>query len=113
MDEDTKRLCAKACIEYCENGYVSEDLYKSFMEGHGKLNYSDQKRINTFMRDFIKQYIKDYNLPWRDNRYIYGKAYGFEIITCIDAFPKEGHIGLIQSEPVDIGTMECTPIKYF
>lgn len=113
MDENIKQLCEKACIEYCENGYVSEELYKDFIQGHGKLCYPDKEQANSFMRDFIHQYIWDHSLPWKNNTYLFGEAYGFGIITCIDAIPKEGHIGLIQSEPVDIGTMECTPIKYF
>ena len=103
MDEETKRFYEKVCIEYCENGCVSEDLYKIFMKAHGKLKYRDEKQVNAFMRDFIKHYIQDHNLPWRDNRYLYGEAYELHIFTNIDELPKETALGdlrfkIIESE---------------
>lgn len=93
MDEKMKRLFEKACIEYCETGCVSEDLYKDFMKEHGKLCYPDKEQANSFMRNFIHQYILDHNLSWKNNTCLFGEAYGLGIITCIDAVPKEGWIG--------------------
>lgn len=92
MDESAKQLCEKVCVEYCENGYVSEPVYENFIENHNKLNYPDLEQANTYMRNFIQQYIKDNNLPWRNNCYLYGEAYGFKIFTEINELPKEVQI---------------------
>lgn len=100
MDENVQQICQKACIEYCEDGFVSESTYKSFMSVHDKVSYPDQEQINAFMRNFIEQYIKDRNLPWRSNRCLYGEVYGLGIITCIDAIPKEGWIGPFHFETI-------------
>lgn len=92
MDNRLLELCEKACIEYCKNGFVSEDPYKDFIREHKRLCYSDQEQINSYMRSFIEKYIKGHNLPWRDNRYLYGEAYGMNIIFNIDEIPKEVRI---------------------
>lgn len=98
MDEEMRKLCERVCIEYCENGIISEDLYKTFMKEHSNLRYPDIEKANAFMRDFIDRYIKEHDLSWRCNRYLYGEAYGFKIFTEIDELPKNGHFGFVPFE---------------
>lgn len=101
MDEEIKEICKKSCIEYCENGFVSESVYEDFMVKHSKLSYSDRKQVDSFMRGFIEQYIRDHNLPWRNNRMLYGVVHEVNIFTDIDELPKEGYIGPFHFEIIE------------
>lgn len=98
MNEEMRKLCERVCIEYCESGIVSEDLYKTFMKEHSNLRCPDMEKADAIMRDFIDRYIKEHNLSWRCNQYLYGEAYGFKIFTEIDEPPKNGHFGFVPFE---------------
>lgn len=63
MDGNVQQICQKACIEYCDNGIISETTYKNFMSAYDNLSFPDQEQMNSFMRNFIERYIKEQNLP--------------------------------------------------
>lgn len=44
MDEEMRKLFERVCIEYCESGIISEDLYKTFMKKHSNLRYPDMEK---------------------------------------------------------------------
>ena len=93
MDNELLELCEKACIEYCENGYVSESVFNSLMKDHEVLTLNDSETMKAYMRNFIKKYIQNHNLPWRSNTCIssltsLGICYSF----ILSELPKEIYI---------------------
>lgn len=71
MDGSIQQICQKACVEYCEDGFVSEPVFNSLMEHYESLNFSDGEEVKTFMRNFIAYYIKVNNLSWKSNTCIF------------------------------------------
>lgn len=93
MDEVLKEICKKACVEYCENGFVSEPVFNSLINYYESINFNDSEEMKAFMRNFIVNYIQANNLPCRNNTCIYtltssGVLRGF----IISKVPKDLHI---------------------
>lgn len=93
MDENVKQLCKKACIEYCEDGFVSEPVFDSLMKHYELLNFNEGEEIKAFMRNFISDYIQVNNLSWKSNTCICAST-SLGVLRCfiISEIPKNLHI---------------------
>ena len=98
MDEEMRKLCERVCIEYCENGIISEDLYKTFMKEHSNLRYPDMEKANAFMRDFIDRYIKEHDLSWRCTGIFMGKLMDLRFLLRLMSSQKTGILVLFHSK---------------
>ena len=63
MNETVRQLCEKACAEYCENGFISEEIFNALMKYYESLNFRDGEEMKAFMRNIIASHSEDSKVP--------------------------------------------------
>lgn len=63
MNETVQQLCEKACAEYCENGFISEEIFNALMKCYESLNFRDGEEMKAFMRNIIASHNEDSKAP--------------------------------------------------
>ena len=63
MNKTVQQLCEKACTEYCENGFISEEIFNALMKCYESLNFRDSEEMKAFMRNIVANHSEDSNVP--------------------------------------------------
>jgi hypothetical protein len=63
MNETVQQLCEKACAKYCENGFISEEIFNALMKCYESLNFRDGEEMKAFMRNIIASHSENSKVP--------------------------------------------------
>lgn len=63
MNETVRQLCEKACAEYCENGFISEEIFNALIKCYESLNFRAGEEMKAFMRNIIASHSEDSKVP--------------------------------------------------
>lgn len=103
MNETVRQLCEKACAEYCENGFISEEIFNALIKCYESLNFRDSEEMKAFMRNIIASHSEYSKVPSVNSTGIRTLTSTGVVHTFIidDAIKKtyEGDLKCFQSKP--------------